>query len=136
MAEKKVTLNFHQPISPDDIIPLASKFDIGLAPEVSRPLNRDICLTNKIFTYMQAGLAIIASDTTAQKALLEKYPAIGELYENGNIEMLAATIQHYYDDRDQLYRAKKASWQIARSELNWEIESEKFLKVISDTLSV
>ena len=134
-ARDSVKLIFYKPVPPDDIPVLASQFDIGLAPEDSIPLNRDICLTNKIFTYLQAGLAIIASDTTAQKQLLNKHPGIGKVYENGSVEMLAAAIQHYVDDRDDLYKTKKVSYAVARNELNWEKESEKFLKVISDTLS-
>jgi len=136
IAGDSINLIFYGPIPPDDIAALAAKFDIGLALEDIVPLNRDICLTNKIFTYMQAGLAIIASNTTAQKELLEKYPGTGKVYENGNVQMLAATIRRYFDDREDLYKTKKASYELARKELNWEKESEKFLKVISDILPV
>ncbi len=134
MAGGNVSLYIHQPVSPDDIAFLASGFDIGLALEGKVPLNRDICLTNKIFTYMQAGLAILASDTTAQKGLLSKYAGIGKVYESGNIESLAAAIQYFRDNRDRLYRAKKASWEIAGEEFNWEKESKKFLEVIAATI--
>jgi len=135
LAGGSFNLVFHDPISPEEIIPFASAFDIGLAMEDSTPYNRDICLTNKIFTYMQAGLAIIASDTTAQKGLMDNYPRAGKIYENRNIQSLAQAISYYADNRDELYAAKKASYSIARSELNWEMESEKFLALVNKTLA-
>ena len=135
IAGGNIAIDFHEPVPPDNIALLASGFDIGLALEDNTPLNRDICLTNKIFTYLQAGLAIVASDTTAQKNLLKMYPGTGKLYENGNVKMLATTIRYYCDHKDELYQTKIAAYQIARTELNWEKESEKFLKVISDTLA-
>ena len=132
----KINIKFHYPISPDEIVSFAAQFDIGLALEDSVPLNRDICLTNKIFTYIQAGLAIVASDTTAQSALLGKYPGIGQVYKKGDTQMLATLIENYNNDRHELNKAKKASWDIARSVLNWEKESEKFLNIVKDTLAV
>ena len=82
-------LRFHDPAAPDELTAFASQFDIGLALEPAFSRNNDIALSNKIFTYMQAGLAIIASNTTAQQQLLKKYPKIGELYEIGNIGSLS-----------------------------------------------
>lgn len=133
-ADKQVNMVFYPPIPPDQIIQLAATFDIGLAPEENAPYNRQLCLTNKIFTYMQAGLAIIASDTAAQTALLKQYHGTGLVYQCGNSRSLADQMMFYWDHRQALLEAKKASFSIARKELNWETESKKFLKVISDIL--
>ncbi len=135
LAGDSFKLVFHDPIAPDEIIRFASAFDIGLAMEDSIPYNRDICLTNKIFTYMQAGLTIIASDTTAQKGLMGEYPETGKVYENRNVQSLAQAIAYYAANRDELYAAKKASYNTARSKLNWESESEKFLALVNKTLA-
>ena len=134
-AGENVSLVFYDPIGPDEIIPFATAFDIGLAMEDRTPLNRDICLTNKIFTYMQAGLGVIASNTVAQHGLMSDYPDAGKVYEHGNIQSLAQAISYYYSNRDDLYSAKKAAYHIARSELNWEEESRKFLALVKNTIS-
>lgn len=134
-AGDKVTLVFHQPIAPDEIIPLASSFDIGLAMEHRAPRNRDICLTNKIFTYLQAGLAVIASDTVAQRALMSNYPGAGNIYKNGDMQSLAQAISYYFSNRDDLNSAKKIAYNIGRRELNWEKESIKFLHLIKNTVA-
>ena len=135
LAGGSFTLVFHSPIAPNEIPAFAAAFDIGLAMEDRIPFNRDICLTNKIFTYMQAGLAVIASDTTAQKGLMGDHPETGKVYENRNVQSLAQAISYYADNRDELYAAKKASYDTARGQLNWEKESEKFLALVKETLA-
>ncbi|MDB5145710.1 MAG: hypothetical protein JWQ66_4423 [Mucilaginibacter sp.] len=121
---------FHKPILPDDILSFASQFDIGLAVENNVPFNRDICLTNKIFTYLQSALAIVASDTTAQQRLLCEHPGIGIVFEKTNARALADTLLYYHHNRDVLLNTRKTALRIARQELNWEKESVKFLDMI------
>ncbi|MEO0840622.1 MAG: glycosyltransferase, partial [Cyanobacteria bacterium J06643_5] len=53
--------------SPEKMAQLAVYHDIGLSLELSQPLNRAICLTNKIFTYLLAGIPVLMSSTPAQK---------------------------------------------------------------------
>ncbi len=129
------SLHFHDPIAPDDLITFSSQFDIGLALEPAFSINNDIALSNKIFTYMQAGLAIVASNTTAQSDLLKAYPEIGKLYEIGNIHSLSEILLHYSKHTDALYEARKASLTLAQTSLNWETEQLKFLKIIRQTLT-
>ncbi len=132
---KQIIIHFHEPIAPDKIIAFASQFDIGLALETETPINRDICLTNKIFSYIQAGLAVIASNTTAQTELLEQYPAIGKLYEKENARSLADALLYYLQNRDDLFETRKAALIIAAEQLNWENESQKFLNIVENVLA-
>lgn len=129
-----INLKLHPPIHPDKIITFANQFDIGLAMENKAPTNRDICLTNKIFTYMQAGLAIIASDTTAQTALINKNPTIGHLYPAGDPRAMADILINYYRNRASLINAKNESLRLGQVQYNWEVESIKFLQVVEHTL--
>ena len=39
---------------------------MGLSLEESRPRNRDLCLTNKVFVYLLAGIPQLLSHTAAQ----------------------------------------------------------------------
>ncbi|WP_165825447.1 glycosyltransferase [Pedobacter yonginense] len=125
---------FHSPIPPDDIVRFASAFDIGLATEIGIPRNRDLCLTNKLFTYLNAGLAVIATDTSAQKAFMEKYPQIGSVYPIGNLEALINIISNYYHDRTRLEEAQFNSLSLANQTLNWENEKSKFLLIVKNVL--
>ena len=135
LGADNINLFFHDPLSPDELVNFASQFDIGLATETGTPYNRDICLTNKIFTYMQAGLAIIASDTAAQVKLLNTYPAAGKIYPKRNSDAIASLISGYDNDRESLYNARISSLLIGRDELNWEKESPKLLNSIKSVIS-
>ena len=128
-------LNFYTPIPPDDIFKFAANFDVGLATEIGIPFNRTICLTNKIFTYIQAGLAIAASNTTAQQDLLSKYPGCGDLFDMKNAPSLAKVLKSFLGNRAWLNKAKNQSYTYGQEALNWETESSNFLKIVQDTLS-
>ncbi|RZA00805.1 MAG: hypothetical protein EOP47_12900 [Sphingobacteriaceae bacterium] len=122
----------YPPISPDEIVAFASKFDIGLSAETRTPFNRDICLTNKLFTYLQAGLAVVASSTTAQQAFIYEHLSIGKVYTDA--ASLAKVLVYYHENRVALADAKKEAWELAGSAMNWEAESKKFIKVVTQTL--
>jgi len=126
---------FHDPIPPDEVVEFAAQFDIGLATEKAIPLNRDICLTNKIFTYLNAGLAIIASNTTAQSSFMNANPEVGKVYEKENIQSLITILSNYHSDREVLNDACMAALKIGNKKLNWENESISFVKLVNDTLS-
>ena len=123
-------LYFYEPVKASQIFSIASQFDIGLASETGSCLNRDISLTNKIFTYIQCGLAVAASNTRAQSSLLEQYPQTGGVYKNA--ADLSAMLNKYHKNRELLHQTKTAAWQTGQTELNWEMESKKFLKVIEN----
>lgn len=126
---------FYEPILPEDIFSFATKFDIGMATETGFPLNRDICLTNKIFTYIQSGIAVIASDTQAQSLFMQQYPQTGKIYDKGNLDSLVISIKHYIENPGLLLRTKQENYQLGQAELNWETESKKFIKIVTDTLN-
>lgn len=129
-----ITIKFHEPVAPDAVIPFAAQFDIGLALENNRPLNRDLCLTNKIFTYMQAGLAVIASQTTAQTEFMQQNTAIGATYPIGDAKALADIIANYQQNPEKLMACKAASLKLAHERYNWDNESLKFLSLVQKTL--
>lgn len=133
--EKKPEIFFHKQINPDQLPIFATQFDVGLALEPGFSINNNAALSNKIFTYLQSGLAIAASDTTAQKQFIEENPDLGFCYEKGNVQQLAAILKRFLVEPDLLQKMKLAAFQAARIRLNWETESVKFLKVVKETLA-
>ncbi|WP_419788620.1 hypothetical protein [Mucilaginibacter sp. SP1R1] len=123
---------FHNSLSPNKIFELASKFDIGLAAESYTPLNRNICLTNKLFTYLQSGLAIIATDTLSQHEFMSQYHNIGELYKN-SVE-LTNILKRYNQNRELLDKTKKQNFNLGQNTINWQKESIKYLEIINTYL--
>ena len=120
-------------IQPEELPAFAAQFDVGMAMELSVPENRNICLTNKIFTYLLAGLCIVASDTAAQQKFMQDNPGIGEIYRNDNAESLASKIKLFYNNPGLLASCKKNTLSLAANKLNWETESEKLSQIVEET---
>lgn len=128
-------LIFLDPIPEENLFQLSAQQDIGLALEPGFSPNNNMALSNKIFTYLLAGNAVIASDTDAQKQFMEQYPGIGRVYPIGDAQALAQIIRHYHENRAELEATRRRAWELARTELNWEKEQHKFLQLIEHTLA-
>ncbi len=112
-----------------------ANFDVGLALEsITQDQNRDICLTNKLWAYVQSGLFVLATDTLAQKQFMEEYPWTGTIvkqYEEGIAQKLRWIIDHIEDIRtERQVRYEKAK------QLGWEMEREKLIKEIDQVLEL
>ena len=85
---------------------------------------------------MQAGLAIIASNTTAQAGILNQYPDIGLLFNKDDKASLAFVLSYYHQHRENLIAARRSALTVAQTKLNWEIESLIFLNAVNKSLAV
>ena len=130
----KKMIKHHKPIDSDQVISLAGKFDIGLALEQPVSMNRNICLTNKIFSYLLAGTAIIATNTNGQSEFINENNLPAKLYNPGDIRALSSILRYWYKNQDDLNLNRKKSWEIGGSILNWDIEKHKFLELVKNTL--
>jgi glycosyltransferase involved in cell wall biosynthesis len=126
-----------EPAAPDSMIALARNHDVGLALEQRTPLNRDLCLTNKAFTYLLAGLAVVFTDTTGQRALADDIGEGGFRFAPGDVGSLARQLAQWGADPAALRRAKKASWTAAKRRWHWEHQDERgaLLRTVEQALS-
>jgi glycosyltransferase involved in cell wall biosynthesis len=122
-------ISFAGIISAAHLPEFASNFDIGLAIEKNEPLNRDLCLTNKIFTYLLAGNAIISSETKMQKVFNDEYK-VGKSFPLDDLVKLKECII-FYKNRENLLLQKKYNYELAKNELNWENESKKLIELFN-----
>lgn len=115
---------------PDEMVRRATQHHIGLALEVGETENRDLCVTNKIFTYVLAGLPTVATDTTGQRGVQAELPEAVRLYPSGDIDRLVDAIRHML--------ATPAAREAVRKDAErytWDREQEVFLEVVSRTLA-
>ena len=124
----KANIYFVGIIQPDSLAAFAAQFDVGMALELQTPCNRDICLTNKVFTYLLAGNAMILSETAMQLAFNKRYK-IGYSYAVNNVQGLVQAISFYLNKKN-LDKQRTHNYLLAKNELNWELESKKLLDVI------
>ncbi len=106
-------------------------FDIGLALESNTTLNRDICITNKIFQYITGGLAVVATDTAGQKWVFQEAPNIGFMIDQDKTELASDALKYWSENPEQLELAKQNSLVAAKTIFNWDLEKNKFLNQIS-----
>ena len=125
----KSNIHFEGIIQPEKLPSFSSYFDVGLALETGFSINNDIALSNKIFTYLLAGNAIILSQTSMQAAFNNKYK-VGESFAVKDAESLAKKITFYLDNK-KLNVQKKYNYELAKHKLNWENESKKLLEIIN-----
>ena len=134
ILDDKTKIEFVSPVPPEKIFKIASQYDVGLATEIPHTDNRDFCLTNKIFTYLISGNALIISNTQAQTNFIKKHPNIGMLYNFDSIEELSGLFKSLCNDHKKLNDMKANALLLAKSTMNWEYEGEVFLDLMKSTL--
>jgi len=128
-------LFFHDPILAEELIQDAQAFDIGLALELHTSTNANLAVSNKLFSYLMAGLAVIATDTFGQKDIMERIPAAGRVCRMKDAGDLAAAMQFYIDHPEALLKARQAAGKAADEIFNWEKESEKLITHLRQYIS-
>jgi glycosyltransferase involved in cell wall biosynthesis len=122
---------FYPQCAPGDLGDWLKQFDIGLALEIKENLNKDICISNKIFQYISAGLAVIATNTQGQKWVLTQAPNIGVVIPHDKMELAAEQLKYWSENIEQLKITKQNSINAAQSLFNWDLEKNKLLQQIS-----
>jgi glycosyltransferase involved in cell wall biosynthesis len=118
--------------SPHDMVRLASEHDILLGSQPGDELFHQLAIGNKVFTGMMAGLALALTDTVAHRALLARTSACGFLFPAGDAKALASRLDAVVDQTGALDTMKRASWAAATDEFNWDLESRRLVRLVSD----
>ena len=114
----------HPPYPPDSAVREASKYSIGLCLERPGIRNHELTVSNKMFDYHMAGLAIVASDLPSLRAIVEESGA-GITFKAGSADSLAAAISKLYNDRRVLKQMQQNARIFALREGNREREMGK-----------
>ncbi len=123
-------LYFHPPVHPDELLSRAAEHDIGLALETKETPNHRLTVSNKLFLYLLAGVAIAASDTPGQINIMRTCPDAGFVYESGNVQGLADRLSACMESKEHLEQTKAAALRAARDGWNWERESRCWVQAI------
>jgi glycosyltransferase involved in cell wall biosynthesis len=125
----------HKTVANAELLSRISEHDIGLALEIPYCSNRQLTITNKLFQYLQAGLAVVATDTLGQSEVFTRCPDIGRLVASGDPQALASAIAFLVRDREKLSESKAAALGAARETFSWEREAGKLLREAENALS-
>lgn len=123
-------VHVHEPISQLDLHGLLSQYDVGLAIEnKSRDLNRDLCLTNKIWAYAQAGLYILATDTSAQQRFIDENKSIG-IITSSNPDEIASVLNTILSNLEKIRSGKPKRFEYAQK-MGYEQEADKLVAMVN-----
>jgi len=133
--ERREFLRFLPLVPPDKLSDKLAEFDIGLALEVPWPLNRDITISNKIFQYMNAGLAVVATNTVGQAEAMQAAPQAGLLIAAHETTMIAQLLTKLVTDGARLREMQTASRRAAETQFSWEREQPRLLTAVDRALA-
>lgn len=119
------------PVMPHELVPRAAMHDIGLALEQPNKRNRELCLSNKLFTYLLAGLAVVATDTPAQRSVIEQVGEAGALCRPGDPADLASTLRPLVTDPARLRAARHAARIAADQRFNWDAAADDLVEYVT-----
>jgi glycosyltransferase involved in cell wall biosynthesis len=128
-------LHFLEPAAPAEMERLAADYDIGIAGEVGHIHNRRIALSNKLFSYILAGIPVVASAIPAHADLASALGSALTLYEPDSMEQLASAIDALLLNPDRLNCARHEAWRLGQERFNWEHERGLFVGIVERVLA-
>jgi hypothetical protein len=120
---------------PDDELPRRiAEHDIGFAGELRSIRSRDLTATNKIFQYLQNGLAVVASDTAGPKEVADLASNAVALYACSDVTSLRIRLDGFVSSANSLEIAQTNALRISADDLNWKSEKQRLLGVFHTAL--
>lgn len=122
------------PVPYSELLEWTASADIGLLILTgSYSLSIQMCLPNKLFEYLMAGLPVLASSLDAVAALLTTYDA-GIIVRSLEPEEVGRAANMVLSDRAALSRMSKNALAAAQRDLRWDIESQRLLQLYRHVL--
>jgi glycosyltransferase involved in cell wall biosynthesis len=135
LSEKhRISLRILEPMTEVQIMEQLQKAHVGLALEQNTPQNRDICLTNKVFSYLLNGCQILYSNTTAQSNFYAEYPQTGRLVDLADHQSISDAVRYFSEQLPHMDALRQINWQLARDRFNFERDASMWLESIDQEL--
>jgi glycosyltransferase involved in cell wall biosynthesis len=125
-------VHFLNAVKEQELVAIAATHQIGIASEIPHILNREYCLTNKLFIYLLAGNALVCTNTKAQSLYIKMHADAGLVYEHDKADSLAKILERYIEQPELLSVHRKRSYELGQTILNWEHEGIFFVNSIND----
>jgi glycosyltransferase involved in cell wall biosynthesis len=124
------------PVPYTELLTWTTSADIGLvvySPSSARTItpNIQLCLPNKLFEYLMAGLPVLASPLDAVADIIRTYD-VGCIVNSLEPEEIGRAISRMLADRTALARMRSNAKVATRQDLCWENESRRFIDFYQD----
>ncbi len=121
-ASVKKKMKVHGLVENEELLSRIAEHDIGFAGELGEPASRNLTITNKFFQYLQAGLAVVASETAGQKEAVAQIGGAALLFPNGEATGLSKILHVLISENIDLQRQRRMAWD-SGEKLCWEKEA-------------
>lgn len=118
-------VHVHPQVPQQELLSRLSEHDIGYCGESSDRPNSDLTIANKVFEYMRAGLAIVATDTLGQREVASLAPNAVQIFDQRNPGSLADTLRPLIEDTDARRRSATSSVQALDQHFSWELSKAR-----------
>lgn len=125
-------VRFIPTVALDQLPSYTAAADIGVQPILNTCLNHATTDSNKLFEYIMAGLAVVATDLVEIRAVLKRYP-VGELVPGADVALLAGALRRVVDDPELRQRYRRNAL-LARQQLNWETQESALVELYAGLL--
>ncbi|MCF3648683.1 glycosyltransferase [Synoicihabitans lomoniglobus] len=134
-ASHRLRLHFQPTLPPSELPLLFTTHDFGLALEPDTPANKNLTVSNKIFHYLDAGLAIVATPTAGQREVFDQVPCAALLDDLSDPKRLATQLDAVLQDHKLLRQMGTASRQAAETMFNWNQSETVLLAAVATALN-
>jgi glycosyltransferase involved in cell wall biosynthesis len=110
----------------DELLDYTAGADIGLLPIEEICLHYELCMPNKLFEYLMAGLPVLAPDNPWMREVVAKN-AVGVLCDTGKPESVAGAINSIIGNPEKYAKMASNARRAAEEKFNWELESRKLV---------
>ena len=124
------------PDEPDEMERLAARYDTGLVAETGETASRRVALTNKLFTYLLAGVPALMSDIPAHRAFAAETGTQANLFPVGDAAALAGCLDRILGDAAALAKARAQAFQLGQERYNWEREGRGPVKMVQRAIAM
>jgi glycosyltransferase involved in cell wall biosynthesis len=128
-------LHLLPPALPSEMERLAAAYDVGLSGETGHTPNNQIALGNKLFSYLLAGIPILASSVPSQVELAADLRGAIWLYPVDDADALAASFDALLGDAEELAVARAAAFALGQERYNWDVEKTTLVERVAASLS-
>jgi glycosyltransferase involved in cell wall biosynthesis len=123
---------FIPPAPQSELLSWSSSADVGVIPYQAVRLNNYYSCPNKLFEYINAGIAVAASAYPELVRVIDGY-GVGRTFDPDQPEEVGRTIEGMLQDRARLEEMKNNARSAAR-ELNWQVESQRLISTYRELL--
>lgn len=128
-------VKFRGLVPPEKLPSTIASHDIGLALEPDRPANKNCTISNKILQYLNAGLAVVASNTAGHREVLSHSSEAGVVVDLHDTAPFARSLNALLKDRAALLRRQQAARRLAEDLYCWDREAPKLLALVRQALA-